>query len=370
MADTEVIVVGLGAMGSAALYHLARRGVAALGLEQYQLGHAFGSSHGQSRAFRIFYHDPLYIEMARAALPLWRELESRSGEQLLTLNGSLIFAQEDNAAFNQNVQVIQTVQQPYQLLTSTQVADRFPVLRIPVNSVACYTGEAGFVNAGRSVQTHLSQARRLGATVQEQVCVQRLDLNGNRPLLETSTGQYRCNRLIITPGPWASSILAQLALPLQVTRQQKFYFQPRHAAAYKPERLPVFADLDRLYYGFPWTETGLKVADDNHGEVTSPDQINRMLDMQKRDDLENWLKMIMPGIDSTFVAGATCMYTVTPDRDFLIGPYPKHPNVLIGAGFSGHGFKFSTLVGHILAELATDGTTSYQIERFRLDRFD
>ena len=370
MHDAEVVVVGLGTIGSATLYHLARRGVAAIGLEQYRLGHAFGSSHGHSRAFRIFYHDPLYVEMARASIPLWRELENRSGQQLLTLKGSLIFAQEGNPAFNQNVQVMQSVQQPYQLLTAAEVNGRFPVLQIPENSIACFTPQAGFINATRSVQAHLSQARQLGATVQEQVQLSELDLDGPRPVLHTSNGQYRCERLVLTPGPWATSILAQLALPLQVTRQQKFYFQPRRPAAYQPEHLPVFADDDRSYYGFPCTGPGLKVADDNDGEMVSPDKIDRALDLQKRDELQTWLEMIMPAIDISYVEGSTCMYTVTPDRDFLIGSHPKNQNVLVGAGFSGHGFKFSTLVGHILAELATDGTTSHPIERFRLDRFD
>ncbi len=368
MRNEKILVVGLGAMGSAALYHLARLGVAPIGIEQYQVGHALGSSHGHSRAFRIFYHDPLYTTLAEAALPLWQELEALSGEKLLELTGSLFFARPDNEHIEQKIGVMQALKRPYELLTAQDVAARFPALRLPEDTVACYTPQGGFLDASRCVQTHLLQARRFGATIHEQVRVDRVDLSQEWPELETSAGRYRCSRLIITPGPWASEIVESLALPLQVTRQQKFYFQPKHRAAYQPDRLPVYADGNTQFYGFPEYGLGMKAADDQLGVIASPNNIDRTLDLDKRDQLKRWLETIMPNSEFAFVTGATCMYTMTPDRDFLIGPHPHNPNVLVSAGFSGHGFKFSTLVGKILAELATGGTTEYPIDRFRLDR--
>ena len=370
MPSAEILVVGLGALGSAALYHLARRGVAALGIEQHRLGHALGSSHGHSRAFRNFYHDPLYVELAEAALPLWQELEARSGEKLLTLTGSLYFGRPGCASIEQKIGVMQALKRPCERLTAAEVAARFPALRLPDESVACYAPLGGFLDAGRCVLTHLSEAQRSGATIHEQIRVDRVDMSQEQPVLETSAGRYHCARLIITPGPWASEILEELALPLHVTRQQKFYFQPKHRDAYQPGRLPVYADADNHFYGFPDYGLGMKVADDGLGETTSPHDVDRALDLSKRDQLKRWLETIMPNAGFSYVTGATCMYTVTPDRDFLIGPHPQNPNVLVGAGFSGHGFKFSTLVGKILAELAADGTTDTPIEQFRLDRFD
>ncbi|MCZ6677931.1 MAG: N-methyl-L-tryptophan oxidase [Candidatus Poribacteria bacterium] len=369
MRNEDVCVVGLGAMGSAALYHLARQGAAPVGIDQYRTGHAFGSSHGHSRAFRTFYHDPIYVELAEASLPLWQELETLSGEQLLTLSGFLDFARKGNAAFEAKVHVMQGLDTPYEVLTPEEVGARFPALRLPADTVAFYTPRAGFLDANRCVQAHLSQAVRFGATIHEEVRVHHIDLDKDQPEIETSAGRYRCSRLIVTPGPWASDILQALSLPLHVTRQQKFYFRPRDTAAYQPDRLPVYSDNETQYYGFPNHGPGIKVADDTHGSVTSPEAVDRTLDLQKRDDLKQWLEKIMPGSDVSFVEGATCMYTLTPDHDFLIGPHPKNPNLLVGAGFSGHGFKFSTLVGKILAELATDGRTPYPIERFRLSRF-
>lgn len=369
MVETDILVIGLGAIGSAALYHLARRGAAPMGLDQFQIDHPFGSSYGRSRAFRIFYHEPLYVNLATAALPLWQELEAVSGEALLTLNGMLMFARPGNEAFERNLRMLQLLRQPYEQLTAADVASRFPAFRLPADWIACLTPGAGFLDASGSVRTHVTQARRFGASVREQVRVRQIDIASTQPEIETSAGRYRCARLILTAGPWTSQLLADLALPLTVTRQQKFYFKPKNTAGYQPDRLPIFADYEMLYYGFPDQGQGLKVADDNLGDSTTPDALDRNLDLTQRDRLQQWLRQIMPDSDPAFIEGQTCMYTLTPDRDFVIGSHPGNPNVLIGAGFSGHGFKFSTLIGRILAELALDGTTGYPIDRFNVGRF-
>lgn len=369
MLYSETIVMGLGAMGSAALYHLARQGARPVGIEQYDIGHPFGSSHGHSRVFRTFYHDPVYAALAEAALPRWRELETLSGEPLLTLNGAIFFAKLGNERFDQDVRVLQELKIPFELLSRNNVTNRFPALELPVGVDVCYTPRAGFLDANRVVQTHVSLALRLGATIHEGVRVRYIDVGKNSPEIETEAGRYRCDRLVLAPGPWASRILADVPLPLRVTRQQKFYFLPHETSPYKPDVLPVYADFDTQYYGFPCYGPGIKVADDTQGDDTTPDTINRNLDDSKRTRLQAWLEAIMPGATFSFVGGATCMYTLTPDLDFLIGPHPRNPNVLVGAGFSGHGFKFSTLIGMMLSDLATQGTTTYPIERFRLDRF-
>ncbi|MDE0141326.1 MAG: N-methyl-L-tryptophan oxidase [Caldilineaceae bacterium] len=370
MRDAEILVVGLGGMGSAALYHLARRGVAALGIEQFQIGHALGSSHGFSRIYRNFYDDALYVELAEAALPLWQELEALSAQKLLHLTGLLYFARPGNDNIEERMGVMQALKRPYERLTAQEVTARFPALQLPARSVACLTPQAGFLDAGQCVLAQLKQAERFGATIHDQVRVDSVDLSQDAPVVETSAGQYRCERLIISPGPWASEILEELALPLRVTRQQKFYFRPKQSAPYQPGELPVYGDSDTKFYGFPDYGPGLKVADDGLGAEYAPSEVDRTLDMCKRDELQAWLESIMPGGGFSYVEGSTCMYTVTPDRDFLMGPHPRNPNVIVGAGFSGHGFKFSTLVGKILADLAADGTTDYPVERFRLDRFE
>jgi len=373
--DVEVLVLGLGAMGSAALYHLARQGQAPVGIEQFAIGHALGSSGGRSRVFRTFYEDPLYTQLAQAALPLWHELESRSGESILTLCGNLFFAQPGNALMTQSLDAMAAVGAPYERLTSAEVTARFPVLRLPASHEACFVPRSGFLDATLAVQTHVVQAQQMGATAHAGLAVHTIDLSSERPVVETALGRYTCNRLVVTPGPWAGQLfqdlgLSTLAQRLRVTRQQKFYFCPAAPARFRPEQLPVYGDYDANFYGFPLHGPGLKVADDNLGKLTDPTMVDRTLDLAKRDELGAWLNVIMPNAGFTYVDGSTCMYTLTPDRDFLLGPHPHHPNTIIGAGFSGHGFKFSALVGKLLAELALDKVPSQPIERFRLARFD
>lgn len=369
MRTVKYLVVGMGAMGSAALYHLARRQVPAVGIEQFQIGHALGSSHGFSRIFRDIYYDPLYVELAEAAIPLWQELDSRSREKLMRFTGLLYFARPGNEAFEKSVSVMEALKRPLDKLTAQEVASRFPPLRLPSGVSACFTPQAGLLNVGPCVLAHLEQAQRLGAVIHQKTSVLNIDLSQETPVLDTSEGQFRCERLIISPGPWAPQIIQELALPLRVTRQQEFYFLPKYQPNDKPAPLPVFGDLDTKFYGFPDFGPGFKTADDSLGKETSASEIDRTLDMGKRDQLLQWLQAILPDPSFSYQEGATCMYTVTPDKDFLIGPHPHNPHVIVAAGFSGHGFKFAPLIGKILADLAVDGSTGYPIERFRLDRF-
>ena len=220
------------------------------------------------------------------------------------------------------------------------------------------------------VRAQLSVAEKFGADVLAGTRVEKIDLSRERPEIQTTAGAFRARRLVITAGPWAGDLLQDLNLPLRVTRQQKFYFAADNTDNLGPERLPVYTDLDTEFYGFPLYGPGVKAAYDSLGETTSPPTIDRTLDIEKGGELGAWLSRIMPGAGFRFLEGGTCMYTMTPDEDFLIGPHPRNPAALIAAGFSGHGFKFATLVGRILTELAVDGETSYPISRFRLDRFE
>lgn len=367
--DVDALVVGLGAMGSAALYHLALAGVQPVGLDQYAVGHDRGSSHGRSRVFRLSYPEPDYVELARSALPLWRELEERSGARLLTLCGMVSFAGQGNAEFAHILTTLEDCGVEHERLDAEAVSERFPVLRIPADAHAYFSPEAGFLDAEGCVRTHVEEACRAGAVLADPAKLTGLDLSAERPLVTTSQGRYRCRRLVLAPGPWAADLLAELHLPITVTRQQWFYFVGARPELYGPDQLCVYSDYDALVYGFPHEGPGLKVADDHVGEPTSPETIDRSLDAAQRDRLRDWLARLMPGLDPTPVEGATCMYSLTPDRDFIVGSHPQNPAVQVAAGFSGHGFKFATLIGRILGDLATEGSTPYPIERFRPERF-
>ena len=369
MNNVDCLVLGLGAMGSATLYHLARKRQQVIGIEQFKIGHDLGSSHGHSRAFRAFYHDPAYTELARSALPLWQELQEVSGESLLHLCGFLGYAEVGNPLFRKNLAAVRQSSVEFELLSPREVTARFPALRIPTSATACFTPEAGFLDAGRRVMAHLGEATKLGAVVHQQVRVESIEFGADQSIVKTTAGAFCAGPLVITAGPWPADVLRELRLPLTVTRQQKFYFRPARPESLLPAVLPVYADYDTRFYGFPIHGPGIKVADDTRGETTHPDHINRTVESAQRDALSKWLSVLMPGHSFPFLEASTCMYTETPDQDFLIGHHPNHSNVIVGAGFSGHGFKFSTLVGLILAQLVVDGSTPYPLDRFSLKRF-
>ena len=369
MCDIDYLVLGLGGMGSAALYQLARSGVEPVGIEQYERAHDQGSSHGASRAFRVFYHDAIYASLAEASIPLWRELEEDAGEVLLHLCGLLAYAKPDNSAFARNLSVLQQRQTPHERLTAPEVSQRFPALCLPEGSTACYVPQSGFVDPTRTVHAHLRGAEKMGAEVKERVRIDCIDLDAKFPVIETSEETYRTKRLVLAPGPWAPRILQSLSLPLKVTRQEWFNFVPQTPDRYVPDRLPAYADFDTKFYGFPLYGAAMKVADDTFGDDTAPDTMERVPRVENRAVLLRWLQLLMPDTDFRYDDGKTCMYTLTADEDFLIGPHPKNSNVFVAAGFSGHGFKFCTLVGKILADLAVTGKTDCPIARFRLDRF-
>ncbi len=366
--DVEVVVVGAGAFGAAALYQLARDGREVVGLEQFAIGHSNGSSHGRSRAIRTFYNDPLYAGLARAALPLWRELEATAGERLLHLSGSLFWARRGNPWLESGLAVAEAEGTSYELLAPEAVGERYPILRIPGGRTAVLVPEGGFLDADQCVAAMVAGARRAGAQIHDRTPVRRIELDGPGPLVVTDDEIYRPRRLVLAGGAWLPRLVPELGLPLHATRQAFFTFRPGDPAAVAPDKLPVFADYDRLFYGFPDHGPGLKIADDTPGPLVTPETVKRSTDAGERAQLTTWVRDLMPAADLAEIEAGTCLYTVSPDHDFLLGPYPGRSDVFLAAGLD-HGFKFSILFGRLLADLVASGRTAQPIERFRLDRF-
>jgi len=371
--DAEAVVVGLGALGAAATMALARDGVEVVGLEQFDLGHVLGASHGRSRALRVLYSDSLYVGLVRAAVPLWRDLEAAAGETLLRMCGGLYWAAPGNVLLERCREVAREVGLGFETLDPAEVARRFSGLQIPPGSTATFVAETGFLDADRCLAAMLRVAGHAGAHIRDRAVVERIVLDGPRPLVITDTVTYRADRLVITAGAWTKKLLPGLELPMRVTRQGFFTFRPEAAGSspagrFGPDRLPVYCDYDRLLYGFPDHGPGLKVADDNPGSSTTPQTIDRSIDPAERDRLTGWLASLFPGEQFTEIEAGTCFYTLTPDHDFILGPHPARSDVLVGVGLD-HGFKFSVLFGRILADLARDGRTAHPIDRFRVERF-
>jgi sarcosine oxidase len=370
----DVIVVGVGAMGSSACYHLANRGARVLGLEQFDIPHARGSSHGQSRMIRMAYYEhPDYVPLLRRAYELWDELERVSGQKLLHVTGGLYMGPPAGEIVGGSLQSARRHGLAHELLDRAQVERRYPQFRIPDDWAALYEPRAGFLPPERTVAAYAEAALRRGA-----------ELHGHEPLLawratgsavdvRTTRGEYHADRLVFCGGPWSAKLLAELAVPLVVTRQVLGWVWPRRPELFALGRLPVWAIEKEggIYYGFPMMGDGpgLKLADHSRGTVTDPDRVAREVTAEDEQTFRPAIDRYIPDARGPTLAMRVCLYTHSPDSHFIIDRHPGYERVTVACGFSGHGFKFASVVGEVLADLALVGRTSLPISFLGLSRF-
>ena len=368
----DVIVAGLGGMGSAAAYRLATRGKHVLGLERHTPAHALGSSHGQSRIIRqAYFEDPAYVPLLLRAYALWEELERETGEELMTLCGGLMIGPENGDLVSGSVKSAEEHGLPYEMLDAGQIRRRFPPLEPAPETVALYERRAGFVRPEASVKAHLDRAADLGADLRFEEPVLRWEASGESVRVETAKGVYEAEKLVVAPGAWAPQLLAELGLPLQVERQVLYWFEPAGGTdAFLPDRFPIWIwepDDGNMFYGFPTIDgdRGIKVAFFRAGGVPcTPETIDRGVHQKEVDFIRGYLAEYVPTLAGKFLDARACMYTNTPDEHFVISEHPDHARVVVACGFSGHGYKFCSVVGEILADLATEGETRHPIELF------
>jgi sarcosine oxidase len=377
--DFEHLIIGAGGMGSAAAYHLAREGRSVLLLEQFDIGHARGSSHGDSRIIRLSYDHPTYVHLAQAAYQLWAELESDSGQSLLLYTGGLDLSAPYNPVFEGCIASLSALRIRRELLTTDEIQRRFPVFRIADKTIGLYQADAGILPASQCVRTMIDRAIHYGAAVIEHSPARSIQLRDDGAEVQTDRATYRCRRLIICAGAWAGPLLATLgvALPLTVTQEQYAFFAPQTPDKFKPECMPVFiqygqpAGPQRIdYYGIPiFGQAGVKVGEHHAGPVVTADTRTFEVDTERLQRLTTYVRATLPATRGEVLHASTCLYTNTPDQHFIIDRLPAYPHVTLAAGFSGHGFKFAILVGRVLADLATRGSTSFPIDLFTLKRF-
>jgi len=368
----DVIVVGLGGMGSATAYELAGRGKRVLGLEKFSPAHDKGSSHGRSRIIRQAYFEGAeYVPLLLRAYELWEQLEEETGQELMTLTGGLMIGREDGELVSGSVQSAEAHGLPYELLDAGEIQQRFPACAPGPVTVALYEEKAGFVRPEETVKAHLDRAALLGADLrfEEPVLSWRASESGVR--VKTPEGSYGAERLVISPGAWAPQLLADMDLPLEVTRQVMYWFEPTSGLEpFLPDRFPIYIwepDDGNMFYGFPAQDDdrGLKTAFFRAGGVlTSPETIDREVREEEIDFIRGYLAGHIPDLAGRCLDARACMYTNTPDEHFVISAHPDHPQVTIACGFSGHGYKFCSVVGEILADLATEGSTPHPIDLF------
>lgn len=375
MQHYDVIVVGAGVMGSASAYHLAKRGRRVLLLEQFAINHDRGSSHGHSRIIRLAYSTPNYVQLAKAAYPIWRALEAESGAELLVQTGGLDFASPDTPSYAATRASLVAAGVPFEELDHAALAERFPQICMPEDMIGIYQAEGGLLNADRCVATLAAQAQRHGATLREGAAAQRILPNGDGVEVQTEGESYRANRLIVTAGSWARPLLRQLDLdlPLRVSKESVAYFAPLDAALFEPGRFPVFIhhmDERWNFYGFPiYGLPGIKIGRHMSGPEVAPEDDDRAPEPEILKEVRAYAEQFFPQGAGDMIFTQTCRYTTTPDEHFIIDRHPAYPQIVIGSPCSGHGFKFGALIGKILADLAERGATDQPIEAFGLKRF-
>ena len=365
----DVIVVGLGAMGSAAAYHLARQGRRVLGLDRFSPPHALGSSHGQTRIIReAYFEDPRYVPLVQRAYELWTALEREAERRLLLETGGLMIGRPDSTVVRGARRSAETHGLRHELLAAAEVRRRFPALRPDDDMVAVWEPRAGILIPEACVAAHLAMARRHGATLRVDEPVLRWEPDGGGVRVVSAQGVYAAGQLVLSAGSWLTSLLPDLALPLTVERQPLYWFEAcRNAASFTPERLPIHLwehAPQRYLYGFPDLGDGVKVARHHEGRLTDPDAVDREVHAEEVEAMRGLVRRYVPDADGPLRSAAVCLYTNTPDDHFLIDRHPAHAQVLIASPCSGHGFKFASAIGEALAELVSDGRTRADLSLF------
>lgn len=369
-----VIVVGVGGMGSATIYHLARRGRSVLGLERFDIPHEMGSSHGVTRIIRLAYYEhPSYVPLLRRAYELWREIQAQAGETLLHITGSLDAGPPGSFVFEGSLQSCKLHGLPHQVLTGAELQQKFPAYHLPPDTLAVLQPDGGFLLPERCIVSYVTAAQALGAEIHAREIVEGWEPRNGGVRVVTNRSVYAADRLVITAGAWAAKLLLflnELAVP---ERQVLAWLQPARPELFAPERFPVFnflADEGR-YYGFPiFGVPGFKFGKYHHlQEVVDPEHFEREPNERDEQVLHKFAARYFPDGAGPTMALKTCIFTNAPDEHFIIDLHPDYPQVAFASPCSGHGFKFASVIGEIVADLAERGETRHDISMFRLARF-
>lgn len=373
--DWDVIVVGLGALGSGAVYWASTRpGIRVLGLERFDLGHANGASADHSRIIRLSYHRPDYVRLARRAYASWAEVEAESGERIVTVTGGLdLWPGEPAIPMADYTDSLAAEGVPFELLDAAEVMRRWPQWRLTDDVTALWQAQGGLADPYRGNAAHRRSAVERGATLVDRTPVTAIRPVGGACAVDAGGVTHTAARVIVTADAWTNGILAPLGrrLPLTVTKEQVTYFASPDPAAFAPDRFPVWIWMDDpSFYGFPtYGEAGPKAAQDCGGEAVDPDTRTFDRDEAAFTRVTDFLAARLPGALGPPILTRTCLYTLTPDRDFVVDAVPEAPGVIVGLG-AGHGFKYASVLGRVLVERALDGASPSdgELGAFAIDR--
>ncbi len=383
----NVIVLGLGAMGSATVYQLAKRNCKVLGIDQFAPPHNFGSTHGDTRITRqAIGEGEQYTPLSLRSYEIWDELEKQSGEKLLEKCGGLIISSGAKTAVNHVPEFFEnTVASAkkhaikHDILDASQIRERFPQFKVQDNEIGYYEYEAGFLYPEKCVQVQIDLAEKNGASIHKNEKVESFEEQDGLVTVKTNIGEYKAKKLIITAGAWFSEMMNEkYSKFFKVSRQVLYWFDTvKEIEYFSPKNFPIFIwELQgnkQGIYGFPAIDGqhgGIKIATEQYDNTTTPETINRAVSEEETQTMfENYVAPYFPDLNSKCIKSATCLYTVTPDSHFVIDNHPEHKSIIVASPCSGHGFKHSAAIGEVLAQMAIDGKSEIDISSFSLKRF-
>jgi sarcosine oxidase len=374
VSDYDVIIAGLGAMGSAAAYHLAADGSRVLGLDRFQPPHQLGSSHGLTRIIReAYFEHPSYVPLVQRAYELWAELEKNSGRRLLQQTGGVMIGPPGGALVGGARRSAEEHRLRHELLSSAELRRRFPVFHPATEMIGVWEPRAGVLFPEAAVQAHLELAAKRGATLRFNEPVLKWKPHGEGVRVQSAKRAYTADQLLLAAGAWTQSLAGQLNLPLAIERQVLYWFEPRSQAAdFQPQQCPIHIwehAPRRYFYGFPELGDGVKVAVHHEGEPAQPETVRREVSSQEIEAMRTLLRRFLPAAEGRLRSQAVCLYTNTPDEHFILDRHPQHPQVLVASPCSGHGFKFSSVIGELVAKLLRGQRPAFDLSLFRISRF-
>jgi sarcosine oxidase len=369
----DTIVVGVGSMGSAAVYHLAARGARVLGLEQFDVPNTMGSSVGTNRIIRLAYSEhPDYVPLLHRSYALWREIEKLAGEPLLIITGAFDIGTPDSWTVKGSLAACAQHSLDHEVLDARMIARRFPGYALSPDMVGVFQPQGGFVMSERCIAVYAAAALERGAHIHGRERVLRWEARGDSVRVVSDRGEYEAKSLVFTSGPWTAKVLPGLTKVAKPERQVLLWSQPKRSELFRPDVCPVFnmEAPEGRFYGLPiYGVPGFKFGRYHHlGENVDPDTVRRECDERDEAVLREGVRRYFPEANGPTLAMKACMFTNSPDEHFIIDRHPEHPNVSFAAGFSGHGFKFASVIGEVMADLALERATRWDIDLFRFDR--
>lgn len=372
----DVVIIGGGSMGTAAAYYRAKEGAKVLVLDKYNIPNTMGSHHGMTRMLRLNYgNGSNYVPIAKEALDLWHELEDICGRRLFKQTGCISVGPPESEFVKTSIESAVANQIPYEFMDAASLMEKWPGLKIPDHYIACFDPSAGYLFSEDCLTAYKEAAVSLGADVHENEGVISIEKNKDGTLtVLTAQGMYQAKKIIVTAGPWLKKLMPDIDLNIQTMRKTISWFEPKTEKMYDAD-FPCFTfdtETDGHYYGFPdFLNHGVKLGRMDNNIPCDPDTVNRTYGTYPEDenDVRSFLSKYLPEAEGKLLDGKVCMFSNTPDDDFIIDVHPKHPNIVFAGGFSGHGFKFASVIGSILSELSEHGTTTRDIDFLRLNRF-